>query len=391
MRLTGDGLFAVDVGQPLTSPVFAALLARGAPFAIKADYREVPPPIEELDLVHLAPAAPGEVAPGTLVLAALDDDGGFEFTWTPPRGARAMARVVAVERPGRVVRLETRRWRLIGRALAASPTIATVFDAARALVVRAVRPMPPGRAPLTIPSPEALVAGVRAKWGAPAEVRRLAAEADPVLEAWEKDLFDRFVVPGARVLIVGCGGGRESLALAERGFRVTGIDFVPALVDEARRRAAGAGLVATFEATTVEALAPRRPAAFDAILATTPVYEQTPGRERRLAFLRALGRLIGPDGLVVLCATWYPDRGPRRAVIDGTRWLLGRLGVRAAAEPGDRFTYHVSIASHHGTACFYHRFQRPEEIAREIRAAGLQGEPHPEGPWLVRHVPSVRP
>jgi SAM-dependent methyltransferase len=384
MRLTGDGLFAVDVGQPLTSAVFGALLARGRPFAIKADYREVPPPIEELDLVHLRPVASGDAAAGTLVLAAVDDDGGFEFTWTPPRGARGLARVIAVERPGRVVRLDTRRWRLIGRALAASPAIAEVFDAARSLAVRAVRPMPPGRAPLTMSPPEEIVEGVRAKWGAPAEIRRLADESDAVLEAWEKDIFDRFVAPGARVLVVGCGGGRESLALADRGFRVTGIDFVPALVDEARRRATSLGLAATFEATTVEALAPRRPAAFDAILATTPVYEQTPGRERRVAFLRALGRLTAPGGLVVLCATWYPDRGPRRAAIDGTRWLLRRIGVRAAAEPGDRFTYHVSIASHHATACFYHRFQRPQEIAREIHAAGFTGELHPEGPWLVR-------
>jgi SAM-dependent methyltransferase len=384
MRLTGEGLFAVDVGEPLTADVFARLLARGTPFAVKADYRGVLPPIEELDLVHLDPDLRGGAAPGTLVLAAVDDEGGFAFTWNPPRDARAVARVVAVERPGAIVRLDRRRWRLIGRALAASPAAAAAFGAARALAVRAWRPMPPGRAPLTLPPPERIVAGVRAKWAAPAEVRHLAADSAPALEAWEQDVFDRLVAPGARVLVIGCGGGRESLALAERGCRVTGIDFVPALVEEARRRAAGAGLAATFEATTAEELALRLPAAFDAVLATTPVYEQTPGRARRIAFLRALRRLTAPDGLVVLCASWYPDRGPRRAVIDGMRWLLGRLGVRGAAEPGDRFTYHVSIASRHDSACFYHRFQRPEEIAREIRAAGLAGETHPEGPWLLR-------
>lgn len=388
MRLTGEGLFAVEVGRPLTTSVFAELLARGKPFMIKADYRGVPPPIEELDLVHLEPAPRG-ASPGTLVLAAVDDDGGFEFTWTPPRGTRPMARVLAVERPGAVVRLDARRWRVIGRALAASPTVAAVFSRARALMVRAWRPMPPGRAPLTIAPPEHIVTGVRAKWAAAGEVAHLAAESDPALEPWEQLIFDRFVAPGSRVLVVGCGGGRESLALAERGFHVTGIDFVPALVDEARRRAAACRLAARFETTTVEDLALAQSAAFDAILATTPVYEQTPGRERRVAFLRALRRLTAPGGLVVLCAAWYPDRGPRRAMIDGARWLLRRLGVRAAAEPGDRFTYHVSIASDHATACFYHRFQRPGEIAREIRAAGLAGAPHPEGPWLVRQPLAV--
>jgi SAM-dependent methyltransferase len=388
MRLTGEGLFAVDVGRPLTTRLFTELLARGKPFLIKADYRGVPPPIEELDLVHLHPEPRG-APPGTLVLAAVDDDGGFEFTWTPTPGTRPMARVLAVERPGAVVRLDARGWRVLGRALAASPTIAAIFSRARAFMVRVWRPMPPGRAPLTIAPAEHIVAAVRAKWAVAAEVEHLVAESDPALEAWEQLVFDRFVDPGARVLVVGCGGGRESLALAERGFRVTGIDFVPALVDEARRRAAGRGLPVTFEAATVEELARRHSATFDAILATTPVYEQTPGRARRVAFLRALRRLTAPGGLVVLCAAWYPDRGPRRAMIDGARWLLRRLGVRAAAEPGDRFTYHVSIASDHKTACFYHRFQRPEEIAREIRAAGLAGEPHPEGPWLLRQPPAV--
>ena len=382
MRLTGEGLFAVDVGEPLSPAVFAALLARGRPFSIKADYRGLPPPIEELDLVHLEPAGAATVPNGTLVLR-LVDDAGFEFSRRPSARDDAIARVVTVERPGHRHHLDRRRWRVLGRALAASPRFARVFGAARGFVVRVWRPMPPTAAPFTLAPPDELVAEVRRKWAAPAEVR-LTGGADPVLESWEEDIFARLIAPGASVLVIGCGGGRESLALAARGFRVTGIDFVEALVDEARRRAATARVAASFEATTAEALALRGAGGFAAVLVSTPVYEQTPGRARRIALLRSLARLTAPDGLVILCAAWHRDRGPRRAAIDGARWLLRKLGVASAAEPGDRFTYHVSIASHHATRCFYHRFQRPDEIARELRAAGLVGVPHPDGAWLVR-------
>jgi 2-polyprenyl-3-methyl-5-hydroxy-6-metoxy-1,4-benzoquinol methylase len=50
------------------------------------------------------------------------------------------------------------------------------------------------------------------------------------------------VAPGTRVLDVGCGVGRWSSMLAQRGARVTGIDLSPTMIDEARRRAAAHGI-----------------------------------------------------------------------------------------------------------------------------------------------------
>ena len=41
---------------------------------------------------------------------------------------------------------------------------------------------------------------------------------------WEADVVDRFVAPGADVLLIGSGSGRDLLALIERGCHVTGID-----------------------------------------------------------------------------------------------------------------------------------------------------------------------
>ncbi len=51
---------------------------------------------------------------------------------------------------------------------------------------------------------------------------------------------------GAAVLDVPCGHGRHAVELASRGYRVTGVDLSPDEIDEARRRAAAAGVSAEW-------------------------------------------------------------------------------------------------------------------------------------------------
>lgn len=60
--------------------------------------------------------------------------------------------------------------------------------------------------------------------------------------------------PGARVLDVGCGPGRHSLAFARRGFDVTGVDLSPEFVDLARAAAADLGLRCRFAVVDVRDL-----------------------------------------------------------------------------------------------------------------------------------------
>ncbi len=66
--------------------------------------------------------------------------------------------------------------------------------------------------------------------------------------ARETDFIEKHLalVPGARVLDVGCGFGRHSIELARKGYEVTGIDPSLTLLVEARKRAAEQGLTVDF-------------------------------------------------------------------------------------------------------------------------------------------------
>ena len=53
--------------------------------------------------------------------------------------------------------------------------------------------------------------------------------------------------PGDRILELGCGDGTLSCLLAAQGFKVTGVDISPGMIEEARRQAEAAGLSIAFE------------------------------------------------------------------------------------------------------------------------------------------------
>src|SRR5882724_1984285 len=61
--------------------------------------------------------------------------------------------------------------------------------------------------------------------------------------AWDR-ILDLVVPSGAPLdaFDAGCGTGFLSIELAARGHRVTGVDFAPAMLVAARRKAAAAGL-----------------------------------------------------------------------------------------------------------------------------------------------------
>lgn len=105
---------------------------------------------------------------------------------------------------------------------------------------------------------------------------------------------------GSRVLDVCAGNGNSSLAAARRWAQVTSTDYVPALLDDGRRRALGDRLAITFQEADVEAL-PFADASFDVVLSSFGVMF-APNHERSAAELARVCRSGGRIGL----ANWTP-------------------------------------------------------------------------------------
>jgi ubiquinone/menaquinone biosynthesis C-methylase UbiE len=104
-----------------------------------------------------------------------------------------------------------------------------------------------------------------------------------------------------RVLDVAAGNGNVTLAAARRWCDVTSTDYVPALLERGRARAAAEGLTITFQEADAEAL-PFPDCSFDAVVSTFGVMF-TPNQDKAAG---ELIRVCKPGGKIGL-ASWTPE------------------------------------------------------------------------------------
>lgn len=173
----------------------------------------------------------------------------------------------------------------------------------------------------------------------------------------EEVLLARHPLVTGRVLVLGCGPGRECLVLARRGCSVTGLDREPEMLARARALAAEAGLPIRYLAG--EAMDFRLEGeSFEAVVIFSGLYNMLLPRARRVAMLRASAAQLVPGGRVLvtfLAAYRWPgdEPGPGKHVLEA---------LNPAHERGDLYLLNEAI----------HVFPREEDIAEEAREAGLE-------------------
>jgi cyclopropane fatty-acyl-phospholipid synthase-like methyltransferase len=135
------------------------------------------------------------------------------------------------------------------------------------------------------------------------------------------------------VLDVGCGTGENALFFAQRGHKVTGIDFLEEPITRARRKATERGLTPTF--LVMDALALKDlPEVFDSVIDSGLFHVFSD--EDRKHYVEGLATVLKPGGsLFLLC---FSDRepgtqGPRRVSKNELRDAFAQGWVIESIEP----------------------------------------------------------
>jgi len=104
------------------------------------------------------------------------------------------------------------------------------------------------------------------------------------------------LAPGARVLTIAEGEGRNAVWLAGQGFDVTAIEGAPNAVDKARRLAEARGVEVEFRLADLDRF-DWPEAAYDAAVAIFIQFADAPFRDRLFAGMK---RALRPGGLILL-------------------------------------------------------------------------------------------
>jgi SAM-dependent methyltransferase len=290
----------------------------------------------------------------------------------------------------------------------------------------------------------------------PAEVAAFARQREAVgLEPGERALVARAFAPGARLLDVGAGAGREALALAALGYHVTALDLAGAMVRSGAEAARAQGARVRWLRADARAL-PVPDAAFDGALLVAQLLEHFHRRAVRRAVLAEAARTVRAGGHLLVSVhhgLWRPGwrrwlwryaerraeallpgaspgdtllrRVARRqtllrradledalrlgaqrarAELEALRRRALRAAGRPAPEPGDGWQAAVSEAGAVGAPIAFHPYAAGE-LEEDARAVGLRAVasrpfgPPPPGPWahwaeegaVRRHVLLVKP
>ena len=193
-------------------------------------------------------------------------------------------------------------------------------------------------------NPEELAkfAGLAATWWDPAGPQKPLHILNPLRCAY---IAQRVMLPEARILDVGCGGGLLSEALARRGARVVGIDLADTLIACARHHSQSHQVDVDYRVQSIEAIAAEQPASFD-VITCMEMLEHVPYPSRIIA---ACATLLKPGGHLFVATI---NRHP-------LAFALAIVGAEYIARILPRGTHH------------YHALIQPSELARWLRSAGF--------------------
>jgi SAM-dependent methyltransferase len=180
------------------------------------------------------------------------------------------------------------------------------------------------------------------------------------LSPLETSLLKKVPAKPGRLLLLGVGGGREAIPLAHLGFTVTGVDFIPELVEKAKENAARQGVVIEGLVQEISQLEVP-PGSYNLVWLSSTMYSSLPTRRRRIQMLRRIHQALRPGGYFICNFQWGPPYhfSPAAEFIRKVFAFLtlGNLWF----EPGDE----------NNALEFFHVFSSEAELLSEFGEGGL--------------------
>lgn len=194
--------------------------------------------------------------------------------------------------------------------------------------------------------------------------------APAILAQWEADFYGAHLEPKSRILLVGCGAGRDLIALAEKGHSLDGLDIAREALAACRADLMQRGLSARLYDCAVEEASFE--AQYDAVVFTWFAYGYIPGAAARIRTLQVLSGILRPAGRILL--TYQPRAAGVSRIPPMFGRLVGRI-TRSDATPEHGDLVELLNRGREPSIHFEHSFAAAEVVA-EAQAAGLRVQWH---------------
>lgn len=185
------------------------------------------------------------------------------------------------------------------------------------------------------------------------------------LMGWEQDFYPRFLRLGDRILVVGCGSGRDLVALLNLGYRAEGLDVGPECIARARQVLDQRGLVAPLYTDAIETV--ELAGSFDVFIFSWFCYSYIPQSERRIRMLQRVKDHLNPGGRILISYQFVPIP-PHHLPIRLAQCVARLTGSDWRPEYGDM----LQPSWRERRFAHYEHFFQQGELEAEAQAAGLR-------------------